>query len=517
MVSRPAFLARFLSRFPDLRSLRSRGVGWTVFVAGSFGLLLALAAIQLDARRCEEVARVRAVTLAQTAGLWLDGDAHSGLGGEPEKRLADVTASLKKLLDLGDYPGSMRTLRPRADAKAALASRPEAGRAAALEIVIATGEGAGKKDVDYRPAMAGALFEGVAASELSSGQIWAYAPVFDSWGSTPALVWVAGPATAPLWRRLAFGAGALLFSGLLVSFTVWKARRSAERLELHFATLDSLVRELASGRVPAASAPVRRAPSELASLAGSLETLRARLQAQATGQPLPPPPATDAEEERAAELGEPADFDLALLLQQLVEPARKMAQTRRVELQLVFPDGTPSHLRGHPVPLFRALDSLLRNALRATAQGRITLRVSRAGEGSEGDKLRFEVSDTSPGIAFKEQQDLAAALAGAASADPSTLKDSLQLASALARALGGELSFVSQPGQGSRFGFTASFQKSSVAPAAGVQPLTATAFLPYQSTAFQTQAGTAFQPRPGAPGQMPPESAFVPRSKVQTR
>ena len=116
----------------------------------------------------------------------------------------------------------------------------------------------------------------------------------------------------------------------------------------------------------------------------------------------------------------------------------------------------------------------------------------------------------------EEQQELSAVLASAANADPSTIKDSVQLASALARALGGELSFVSQPGQGSRFGFTADFQRGSSSPAAG-QPLTATSFHPYQSTAFQAQAGTAFQPRPGAPGQIPPESAFVPRSRIQTR
>jgi len=506
MVSRPAFLERFLSRLPDPLSLHFRTVGWTAFVAGAFGLLLALGAIQLDARRSAEVARVRTETLAETAGLWLDGDAHAGLGPGPEKRLTDLTASLAKLLETSDYSGTVRTLRPRPDAKAVLAARPGTGRAGALEVVLAAGEGATKRDLDYRPAMADALFEKASASEFTAGQVWAYAPVFDSWGSTPAIVWVAGPATAPLWRRLAFGIGAILFAGLLVCFAVWLAGRSGERLELLVATLDAGVRELASGRMPATFALPRHTPSELASLAGALETLRARLEAQATGQPLPPAPATDAEAERAAQLGEPAEFDLALLLQQLVEPARKMAHTRRVDLQLVFPDGVPSQLRGHPMPLFRALDSLLRNALRTTSKGSITLRVSRvsdAGDGAEGERLRFEVSDTSPGVAFKDQQELGASLATAAQSDPGALKDSLQLASALAHSLGGELFFQSQPGQGSRFGFAASFQRTGPAPA----------------TAFQPRPTTTFQPRPALPSQpqMPPESAFVPRPKIGSR
>lgn len=488
MVSRPAFLERFLGRLPDPLSLRFRSVGWTGIVAGSFGLLLALSAIQLDARRCAEVARVRAVTLAETTGLWLDGDAHANLGPAPEKRLTDATAMLTRLLEANGYSGVVRTLRPRSEAKAALTARPDVARSAALEVVLATGENTSKRDVDYRPGMEDALFEGGSASEFVASQVWAYAPVPDSWGSTPAIVWVVGPATAPLWRRLLFGASAVLFAGLLVSLAVWMARRSAEQLQVHLATLDAGVRELASGRMPEVFALARRAPSELALLAGSLETLRARLEAQATGQPLPPPPATEVEADRAAQLGEPAEFDLALLLQQLVEPARKMAQTRHVELQLVFPDGVPSQLRGHPMQLFRALDSLMRNALRSTSQGRITLRVSRAGGGAEGENLRFEVADTSPGIAFKEQQELTAVLAAAAQSDPSTLKDSLPLASALAHALGGELSFVSQPGQGSRFGFTASFQLNGPAPVTG--------FHPQAATAFQPRPVTGFQPRP---------------------
>jgi K+-sensing histidine kinase KdpD len=161
------------------------------------------------------------------------------------------------------------------------------------------------------------------------------------------------------------------------------------------------------------------------------------------------------------------------------------------------------------MPLFRALDSLLRNALRTTRQGSITLRVSRVSEGPEGDQLRFELADTSPGIAFKEQQELNASLAAAAQADPSTIKDPLQLASSLASALGGELSFQSQPGQGSRFGFTACFQRSSATPATGFHSKTATGFHP--------QPATAFQQRPALPTQLPPESAFVPRSKIGSR
>jgi signal transduction histidine kinase len=511
MVSRPAFLARFLARLPDPRSLRLRIQGGVGLVAGLFGALLVVGAVQLDARRCAEVARERAETLAGTVGPWLDGDAHAGLGAEPEKRLSDATASLEKALETSAYPGTVRTLRPATALKGALAAQPGARRAGALEVVLQTGEGVVKGEMDYRPEMAEALFEGRTTSHLAEGRVSAYAPVPDSWGSIPAIVWVSGPATAPLFRQVLFFLGSTLLAGLLVSFVLMLARRASERLELVLAALDSGVRELAAGQLPGPFALSGAAPRELASLAESLDALRSRLEAQATGQPLPQPlpSATGAETPgqaaQSALLGEASEFDLALLVQQVVEPARKQAGLRGVEVQLVFPDGLPSQLVGHPMVLYRALDALLRNALRTTTRGRITVRVSRAAS-SEGDKLRFEVADTSPGVAFKEQQELSARLAEAALGDPSSMRDSVQIASALAHALGGELSFVSQPGQGSRFGFTASFQ--------GLGPAPATGFHPQVATGFHPQPATAFQPRAPLPS---PVSAAVPRPRIGTR
>src|SRR5262245_12852024 len=204
MLKRPAFLDRFLGLFPDPLSLLNHAVGWTGLVAVAFGLLLVCATVQLDARRSAEVARERAETLAVTAGQWLDGDAHSGLGADPEKRLGDLTASLKHLLDVSGFDGSVRTLRPKAETTAALTRRPTAPRAEALETVLQTGGGKARANVDYRPEMGSALFEGKPASVLLDDSVQAYAPVPDSWGATPAIVCVTGPSDAPLWRQIVF-------------------------------------------------------------------------------------------------------------------------------------------------------------------------------------------------------------------------------------------------------------------------------------------------------------------------
>lgn len=499
MVQRPAFLARLASRVPDLSSLRFRFQAGAGLVGGAFGLCLVLAATHLDARRCAEVARERAETLAQTAGMWLDGDAHAGLGTDPEKRLGDLQATLEKLLAANGYPGTVRTLRPKAEHKETLAARPGSPRAAALEVVLQTGKNVVRQDVDYRPEMRAALFEGGVTSRLEGGRILAYAAVPDAWGGTPALITVEGPASAPLWRRIVFPLGAALFAGLLAWGVVLLARRMAESLIRSLALLESGAQALGAGGAPAIQLP-RHSARELVSLGETLESLRFRPGAGAPAQPQAAAlPAADP----LALGGEAAEFDLALLMQQLVEPARGLARSRGIEVQLVFPDGLPAQLVGHPMVLFRALDSLLRSALRTTRQGRITLRVSRASVAGDA-KLRFEVADTSPGIPFKEQQELSAALAAAASAPPESLQDPLQLASALAASLGGELTFVSQPGQGSRFGFTLGF--------AGLAPADA----PLARTGFQPAPGTAFQPRSGIP-LGPPASSFQPRPNLQGR
>jgi signal transduction histidine kinase len=506
MFKRPAFLDRLTNRLQDLSSLHFRVQAGAGLLAGGFGVLLVLVAVQLDARRCEEVARTEAETLARTAGLWLDGDAHAGLGSEPEKRLSDLGATLAKLVEASDYPGVVRTLRPKAEQKAALTGRPDVAREKALEVVLQTGSSVVHQDVDYRAPMRAALFDGKTTSTLVGSHVVAYAPVPDSWGATPAMIAVEGPAQAPLWRRVLFAAGASLVVGLLVWAALLGARRAAGALTGPLREIESALQALAAGRMEPITLP-SGTPRELARLAESLDFLRARLEA---GGRLAPPPAPLAPAEAPppqTRLGEPSEFDLALLMQQLVEPARKLAQSRGIDVQLVFPDGLPSQLVGHPIVLYRALDSLLRSALRTTRQGRITLRVSRAGAGAEGAKLRFEVSDTSAGVAFKEQQELTAALADAAGADPNTLQDPLQHASALANALGGGLSFVSQPGQGSRFGFSVAF--------AGL-PASPTGFHPQEQTGFQGLVNTAFQTRNGA-SLGPQISSFQPRPALRKR
>lgn len=473
MFQRPAFIGRFFSRLPDPLRVRFQLVGWTAFVSGVCALLFVLGALQLDHKKGAEVARIEAETLARTAGLWLDGDAHSALGADPEKRLSDLGAQLAKLVATSDFDGTIRTLRPKASEKTGLAAAPGTAKRAALKVVLQTGENVVRTDVDYEPWMAPVLFEEETTSRVVGGRVLALAPIPDSWNSVPAMALVERPAGAPLWRRIVFGCAAALLGALSVAASVWAARKRADALEKHFQCLEFGLSELGRGAVPPPFALARRAPRELTRLAEAAESVRMRVEAHQRGQPLPTTPAvatgTSVRAARA-ELGEASEFDLGLLVQQLAEPARKQALTRGMDFRVVFPDRLPTQLVGYPMPLFQALDGLVKNALRAADQGQITFKLSHAGPGPEGARLRFEVSDAGPGIAFKEQQELATSLAQAAEREAGSLTDPLQRAAAFARALGGELGFESQPGQGSRFGFTCGFSVPGLRPATAFQP-----------------------------------------------
>jgi HAMP domain-containing protein len=429
-------------------------------IASAFALLFVLVAYRLDSRQGAAVARAQASALAASAALLLDGDAHAGLGENPARRLGDLGGTLELLERTSASGGTIRTLRPKESFRAQLASRPRAVQAGALEVVLPAPKNGQRKEAAYLPEMGRVLLEKECATAETSGGLSAFAPLLDSWGEPQAIVAVECPAHGSPWRRAAFLAAALVFAALLVFAAVRLARFHARRLERRLSGLVTGCHALAHGDW---SSPISvpDSPDEFHALGTTLEALRARMAAQSRGEPPPPVPALAPQagpaRPRALSPADAVDFDLGLLAQQISEPARKYALSRGLAFQLVFPEGLPSKLRGHPVALFQALEALVSNGFRSTERGVVTLRISRAGEGPDGLRVRIEVSNDGPGIPFAQQPELTETLARAAEQDPSGLQDPLQLASALASSLGGQLGFESQPGQGSRFGFTVAF------------------------------------------------------------
>ena len=122
----------------------------------------------------------------------------------------------------------------------------------------------------------------------------------------------------------------------------------------------------------------------------------------------------------------------------------------------------PYRLIGDPTRLQQALLNYAINGIKFTETGSVTLRVSLQEEDSTQVLLRFEVSDTGPGIA---PESLARLFNPFEQADSSTTRKyggtglGLTITKGIAQTMQGEAGATSVPGQGSTFWFTARLKK----------------------------------------------------------
>ncbi|MEN4920898.1 response regulator [Achromobacter spanius] len=141
---------------------------------------------------------------------------------------------------------------------------------------------------------------------------------------------------------------------------------------------------------------------------------------------------------------------IAPALQRLLEPLRPIAQEKRLALELEIAPDVPASLHTDPQRLGQVLKNLLSNAIKFTEQGTVALKVSRA----PGYRLSFAVHDTGIGIPADQHELVFEAFR---QADGSSHRKhggtglGLSISRDLAKLLGGTLSLVSVPGQGSVF------------------------------------------------------------------
>lgn len=146
------------------------------------------------------------------------------------------------------------------------------------------------------------------------------------------------------------------------------------------------------------------------------------------------------------------------LLAQTVGLLETQAQAKGLVLRLEAPADLPGRLLGDPTRLRQALLNLLGNAVKFTTQGSVVLRVGQVEAGATSALLRFEVSDTGPGIA----PEVAARLFSAFEQGDATVARrhggtglGLAITRRIAELMGGEAGLHSEPGAGSCFWFTA--------------------------------------------------------------
>jgi two-component system sensor histidine kinase/response regulator len=171
---------------------------------------------------------------------------------------------------------------------------------------------------------------------------------------------------------------------------------------------------------------------------------------------------------------EAAPFRLRHILEEVTETFRARVAEKHVELIVHVLPEVPDGLVGDSLRLRQVLTNLIGNAFKFTDKGEVALRVSVvSGEGAEGEaaptsptthhsplttQLLFAVRDTGVGIPKEQQGRLFQPFT---QADSSTSRKyggtglGLAISRRLARLMGGELTFASEPGRGTTFFFTA--------------------------------------------------------------
>jgi len=138
-----------------------------------------------------------------------------------------------------------------------------------------------------------------------------------------------------------------------------------------------------------------------------------------------------------------------------------------------FADDLPPFLRGDPTRIGQVLLNLVGNAIKFTERGSIAVTVSHRNLADNVVELRIEVTDTGTGIA---PQTLANLFDPFTQADTSISRKyggsglGLAICRRLCQTMGGEVHVESEPGQGSRFWFTA-LCRIAAAPVVAAPPL----------------------------------------------
>ncbi|HKQ62831.1 MAG TPA: response regulator [Candidatus Polarisedimenticolaceae bacterium] len=159
------------------------------------------------------------------------------------------------------------------------------------------------------------------------------------------------------------------------------------------------------------------------------------------------------------------DFDLPLVVEEVVSILAERAQEKKLELACLVKPDVPRALQGDPGRVRQILVNLVGNAIKFTKQGEVILRAKLVEESSSTAVIRFEVSDTGIGIA---PEALVRLFQPFTQADGSTARKfggtglGLAICKQLAELMGGQIGVESEPGRGSTFALTIPFEKQRV-------------------------------------------------------
>jgi signal transduction histidine kinase len=160
---------------------------------------------------------------------------------------------------------------------------------------------------------------------------------------------------------------------------------------------------------------------------------------------------------------EVVDFNPAEVLHEVLKLVSGRARGKGLAVSADVSDDAQRGLRGDPARLRQVLLNLVANAIKFTERGEVVVRVSVAEAPEQGVRLLFEVQDTGIGLA---PDALSRLFQPFVQADGSITRKyggtglGLAICKQLIEMMGGRVGVESEPGKGSRFWFTARFQRA---------------------------------------------------------
>jgi two-component system sensor histidine kinase/response regulator len=159
-----------------------------------------------------------------------------------------------------------------------------------------------------------------------------------------------------------------------------------------------------------------------------------------------------------------AEFDLRQVVEEALRTVAVAAHKKGLELACDIDSDNPASLVGDPGRLRQVILNLVNNAIKFTEAGEVVIHVRCIEKKGKQAQLEFAVSDTGIGIPTEKQALIFEAFS---QVDSSTTRKyggtglGLAISVTLIEMMGGHLQLESEPGKGSRFYFTATFELGS--------------------------------------------------------
>jgi PAS domain S-box-containing protein len=157
------------------------------------------------------------------------------------------------------------------------------------------------------------------------------------------------------------------------------------------------------------------------------------------------------------------EFDLRQTIDDTVELLAERAHSKGLELVCALPVDLVPRVKGDPLRLGQVLTNLIGNAIKFSERGEVTVSASCLEEARDSITLRFEVTDTGPGITKEAQGRI---FENFTQADGSTTRKhggtglGLPISKQLVEMMGGKMHVKSAPGAGSTFWFALRFDRN---------------------------------------------------------